>query len=370
MEEMTLFLLLIIILLVVLITYIFLKTYPHFGKKSSSEKINRFQLSKNYVHGKFVNQIPTTMNMDVKSTFTMFRDFIKKNPNRTPKATIPMEKLDRSKIHNDTKTKITWFGHSALLIEIGGKTLLIDPMFGNAPSPFPQFGGRRFSGELPFEIEDLPQIDAVILSHDHYDHLDYRTIIKLKNKVNYFIVPLGVGNHLEKWSIEEERISENDWWDELSYEGLKLVCTPARHFSGRSVNDRNSTLWCSWIIISEKERIYFSGDSGYAPHFKEIGEKYGPFDAALMECGQYDERWAAIHMLPEETVQAFTDVKGKLLIPIHWGAFTLAFHDWYDPIERVLKAANKIGVTISTPKIGEIVTLGADQVPKSIWWKS
>ncbi|WP_369700009.1 MBL fold metallo-hydrolase [Bacillus sp. AFS041924] len=325
-----------------------------------------FNALENYEKGKFINQVPTSMNMDLKTNISMIRDFVKKSPNRKPKNVIPMEKIIYSK---NKDTKITWFGHSALLIEIEGKTILIDPMFGNAPTPFPQFGGKRYSGGLPIEISELPKIDAVILSHDHYDHLDYGTIKKIKQKVDRFIVPLGVGSHLVSWGVPKETISEHNWWDEFMFEHLTLACTPARHFSGRSLTDRNSTLWCSWVIIGENNKIYFSGDSGYAPHFKEIGEKYGPFDLALMECGQYDKRWSAIHMLPEETVKAFIDVKGKVLVPIHFGAFTLAFHDWNDPIERAVKVAKENGVKYSTPKIGEAINLSTGEYPKSIWWK-
>jgi L-ascorbate metabolism protein UlaG (beta-lactamase superfamily) len=363
-----LFLLILVILLIVIMA--FLNTYPHFGKKYSKDKMESFNALDNYQNGKFINQVPTSMSMDLKTNISMIRDFVNKNPNRTPKDGIPMEKIDLSAFHSKNKdSKITWFGHSALLIEIDGKNILVDPMFGNAPTPFPQFGGNRYSGGLPIEIIELPKIDAVILSHDHYDHLDYGTIKKIKQKVERFIVPLGVGSHLVSWGVPKEIISEHNWWDEFKFDQLTLACTPARHFSGRNLTDRNSTLWCSWVIISEKTKIYFSGDSGYAPHFREIGEKYGPFDLALMECGQYDKRWSAIHMLPEETVKAFIDVKGEILVPIHFGAFTLAFHDWNDPIERVVKAATENEVKYSTPKIGETINISTGEYPNSVWWK-
>lgn len=363
-----LFLLILVILVIVILT--FLNTYPHFGKKYSKDKMESFYALEHYKNGKFINQVPTSMSMDFKTNISMIRDFVKKNPNRVPRVGIPMEKIDVSRFHSESKdSKITWFGHSALLIEIDGKNILVDPMFGNAPTPFPQFGGKRYSGGLPIEISELPKIDAVILSHDHYDHLDYGTIKKIKQKVDRFIVPLGVGSHLVSWGVPKERISEHNWWDEFKFDQLTLACSPARHFSGRSLTDRNSTLWCSWVIIGEKTKIYFSGDSGYAPHFKEIGEKYGPFNIALMECGQYDKRWSAIHMLPEETVKAFIDVKGEVLVPIHFGAFTLAFHDWNDPIERAVKAAKENGVKYSTPKIGETINISTGEYPNSIWWK-
>ncbi|MDP4170893.1 MAG: MBL fold metallo-hydrolase, partial [Bacillota bacterium] len=250
------------------------------------------------------------------------------------------------------------------------KTILLDPMFGTTPSPFPMIGGKRYSGKLPFELDELPEIDIVLLSHNHYDHLDYGTIKKIKHKVQRFITPLGVGSNLEKWGVESSRIEEHDWWDDFHYKGLDFVCTPARHFSGRSLLDRDATLWCSWIINGMETNIFFSGDSGYAPHFKEIGEKYGPFDVTLMECGQYDERWASIHMVPEETVQAHMDVKGKLMIPIHWAAFTLALHDWTDPVDRAVKAATERNVAISTPRIGETIVLGSSDYPTAAWWKN
>ncbi|XZF77960.1 MBL fold metallo-hydrolase [Bacillus sp. AL-1R] len=329
-----------------------------------------FNALDHYKNGKFINQIPTSMSMDFKTNISMLRDFVKKNTNRTPKAGIPMERIDVSFFHSkNNDSKVTWFGHSALFIRIDGKNILIDPMFGNAPTPFPQFGGKRYSGGLPIEINELPKIDAVILSHDHYDHLDYGTIKKIKHKVDRFIVPLGVGSHLMSWGVPIERISEHNWWDEFKFDQLTLACTPARHFSGRSLTDRNNTLWCSWVIIGEDTKIYFSGDSGYAPHFKEIGGKYGPFDLALMECGQYDRRWSAIHMLPEETIKAFIDVKGEVLVPIHFGAFTLAFHDWNEPINRVVEAAKEHEVKYSTPKIGETINISKGEYPNSIWWK-
>lgn len=349
--------------------YLLLKL-PVFGRRTSQDKIQQFNESANFINGKFVNQERTTMDASLRTSLSIARDFIKPNPNRKPAAPLPVERLAFSGEKQDTGTKVTWFGHSAFLIEIDGKRLLLDPMFGTAPSPFPAFGGKRYSEKLPFEIEDLPFIDAVLFSHDHYDHLDYGTIKKLRDKTGRFFVPLGVGSHLERWGVAPGNIEEHNWWDEMEFQGLSLACTPSRHFSGRSLTDRNATLWCSWIITGQEEKIFFSGDSGYGPHFKEIGEKYGPFDLALMECGQYDERWAALHMMPEETVQAHIDVKGKLMIPIHWGAFTLSVHDWTDPVERAQKAAKERGVLICTPKIGETVHVSSEEYPTVPWWKA
>lgn len=356
-----------IVILFVLI-YAVLNYYPPFGGRSTKQKRGEYSKSPQYRNGKFHNQIHTGWDTSFSSMLSMMKDFAKGNPERRPKTPIPMAEFTAGRPLGDSKAKITWFGHSAFLLEIEGKTLLFDPMFGKAPTPFP-FRNQRYSGKLPFTIEELPKIDAVFLTHDHYDHLDYGTIMKLKGKVNQFFVPLGVGSHLERWGISPDSISEHDWWQEFEFEGLQLACTPARHFSGRGLTDRNSTLWCSWVIIGQETNIFFSGDGGYGPHFKEIGEKFGPFDLTLMECGQYDARWAAIHMLPEETVQAHVDVKGKVLIPVHWGAFTLSLHAWHDPVERAVRAANEGGVSIATPRIGETVALGEGKYPATPWWK-
>jgi L-ascorbate metabolism protein UlaG (beta-lactamase superfamily) len=339
---------------IVLFVYLFLNYYPAFGGKAPKRQ-------------KFENLIPTVMDMNSENMFSMLKDYMRGNPNRRPPKALPIEKV-RLPLET-SKPKITWFGHSTFLIEINGKTLLLDPMFGRTPSPFPMFGAGRFSQTLPLRVEDLPEIDIVLISHDHYDHLDHGSINKIKDKVKQFLVPLGVGSHLVRWGVNPARIQELNWWDELSVGEFNFACTPARHFSGRNVTNRDSTLWCSWVIKSKQTSLFFSGDSGYGPHFKEIGEKYGPFELTLMECGQYDRRWESIHMFPEQTVEAHMDVRGKWLIPIHWGAFTLSFHDWTDPIERVTKAANEKDVKISTPKIGESVTIGSEVYPQSAWWR-
>jgi len=353
---------------IILVGYLFLNYYPVFGGKTSKEKFNMFRQSKNFDRNKFINQIPTVMDTRITTMISILRDLIKGNSNRRPKRAIPVVPLN-SAISPDDYTKATWFGHSTLFLEMEGKRLLLDPMFSQTLSPFSSIGGKRYSKILPIELANLPPIDVLILSHDHYDHMDYQSIKKLKDKVSQFCVPFGVGSHLERWGVDPEKIRELDWWNEFKLDGLTLVCTPARHFSGRGLSDRDTTLWSSWAIIGKEAKVYFSGDSGYGPHFATIGEKYGPFDLTFMECGQYDERWSAIHMMPEETVQAHIDVKGEILIPIHWSAFTLALHDWTDPIERVTKAAQERSIAISTPKIGETVMIGSAEYPNSIWWR-
>jgi L-ascorbate metabolism protein UlaG (beta-lactamase superfamily) len=309
------------------------------------------------------------MEMGFKETIAVLLQFIRGNPNGKPRKPIVPQFLSPQHFQHNEEATLTWFGHSALLLTLEGKTLFIDPMLGRTPSPFSLFGGKRYSTVLPIDVEQLPTLDAVLLTHDHYDHLDYGTIMKLKHKVKRFIVPLGVAAHLERWGVEPTSITEHDWWDELTFEGLSLACTPARHFSGRSITNRFSTLWCSWVVAGQHTKVFFSGDSGYGPHFEQIGEKYGPFDLTLMECGQYDQRWSAIHMLPEETIQAHLDIRGRVMIPIHWGAFTLALHDWTDPVERAVQAAEQQGAVICTPRIGEPVYIGAAAHPSSAWWR-
>lgn len=348
---------------------LFLRTYPAFGGKAGPDALRRFRLSPHYRNGRFVNPGGTELPMSGKDIVGVFYEFAKGSPNRKPKEPIPVDTLLPRDIERNTENRITWFGHSTLLLELDGKKLLLDPMLGIAPSPFPRLGGKRYGGKVPIEAEELPELDAVLVSHDHYDHLDYGTVSKLKHKTKRFVVPLGVAAHLERWGVPPERISEHDWGDETEFAGIRFACAPAIHFSGRLPGGRFTTLWCSWAIRGRTANVYFGGDSGYGSHFADIGERYGPFDLTLMECGQYDERWAPIHMMPEQTVQAHLDVRGGVLLPIHWGAFTLALHDWTDPAERVTKAAAERNVRLAIPRIGEPVAIGSGRVPTDPWWR-
>lgn len=315
---------------------------------------------------KYKNLEPSSLGMSAGAMGGMIRDYFRMRKRLRPGKRLPVVPYGESP--EERASRVVWFGHSAALLEIEGKRLLLDPMLGPASSPFPLFNSKRYSGALPIDPDKLERIDAVLISHNHYDHLDRRTVRKLKDRVGHFHVPTGVGAYLIRWGVAPDKISEHGWWEEFAFAGLKLACAPARHFSGRGMTDRDRSLWCSWVILGESVRVFFSGDSGYAGHFKEIGERFGPFDIALIECGQYDPRWSAIHMLPEETAQACLDVRGKLLLPIHWGAFTLALHPWSDPIERVVKAAASRGVRIAAPRIGEPVVIGADYAPTDAWW--
>lgn len=368
---MSMYILLGLILVFVIAVMGFINFAPQFGAKASGKRLEKMQQSNNFIDGKFFNV------HEIKDKFT-FSDFLKffpemikgGHPGSSPDYLIPVIKQTGEEVAGlpDTITSIIWFGHSALLLKIDGNNILLDPMFGDVPAPADFLGRSRFNKTLPISIEELPCIDAVLISHDHYDHLDYGSIIKLKEKVGHFYAPLGVGAHLEKWGILEEKISELYWWEQANFNGLSFISTPAQHFSGRNLGDRNKTLWTSWVIKGKKHRVFFSGDTGYFNGFKEIGDKYGPFDITLFECGQYNELWAALHSFPEETAQAHLDLKGKVLMPIHWGAFALStLHAWDEPIKRISKIAAQKNIKLTTPRIGEEVKLDS-RLPDSEWW--
>ncbi|MEM8927275.1 MAG: MBL fold metallo-hydrolase [Bacteroidota bacterium] len=363
----------ILIASLVILYLAFVNFYPSFGGEVTKERQALYNSSQQYNDGKFINtkrEIPKAASFS-KMLSIGRKFFFEKVENGRPDKDLEVQKVDSSNVANyNDSPRLIWFGHSAFLLQLDGKNILIDPMFGDVPAPHPFLGAKRFNKKMPISIEKLPKIDAMVISHDHYDHLDYGSIKKLRTKVGAYFVPLGVGVHLEVWGVHASNITEMDWWEETTFKNIQLACTPAQHFSGRKFNNGQSTLWSSWVIKSDSTSIYFGADSGYAPHFKEIGEEYGPFDFAMLECGQYNKMWPDIHMFPEETAQAGVDVKAKALMPIHWGAFKLALHSWTDPIERVSKKAKELQLPLVTPKIGEPIVI--DELPKtnSAWWQT
>ncbi|MCP4220198.1 MAG: hypothetical protein GY765_36540 [bacterium] len=293
--------------------------------------------------------------------------FIFGGEERSPAGDLPIKKVDVSHFNRTGGQQLnaTWLGHSSVMINLDGYKIMTDPVLQKRVSIV---GPSRYNGEVPLDAGALSDIDVIIISHNHYDHLNKYTIQKLKGKTKLFIVPLGVGAQLRKWGVAESKIVELDWWDEYQvHQDLKIAATPTQHFSGRSLSDRDSTLWASFAVIGPKHKVFFSGDSGYFDGFKKIGETYGPFDMTFMECGAYNERWHHIHMYPEETVQAHLDVKGKVLHPIHWGTFNLSLHAWYEPMQRFTKAAAAAGVRTATPIAGDTVVYG-QYMGTEKWW--
>lgn len=337
---------------------------PQFGTRNKYSQ--RKLASPNYVDGKFINPIPTDLKMNGKEFRSMLKEYFNDKIQRKPIHPIRNIAIDLE--HKDTNAiSIKWLGHSSVLISIKGQTILCDPVFSERASVFQFAGPKQFSYETQYSPIDLPKLDAVIISHDHYDHLDYNTIKAIHRSVPKFFVPIGVEEHLLNWGVDADKIVVFDWWDEAFLDNdVKIVATPARHFSGRKMIDKDETLWASWVMKSNVGSVFFSGDSGYFPGFKDIGEKYGPFKYTLMECGQYNERWSAIHMMPEESVQAHIDLKGEKMIPIHWSKFSLSFHSWTEPVERAIAKAKSEGIEVITPQIGQTIT---PQSNTTHWWK-
>ena len=285
-----------------------------------------------------------------------------------PPVALPVKPLSFAEIQAAKDNSAAKLGHSSVLMKVNEQIILIDPVFSERASPVQWAGPKRFH-QAPIELADIPAVDVVLISHDHYDHLDKGSIKQLKDKVKHFVVPLRVGNYLREWGVSDSQITELDWWQSTKLNGVEYIATPTQHFSGRGLLDRDETLWASWVIRSSDINVYFSGDSGYFSGFKEIGEKYGPFDLTFVETGAYNHLWSEIHMLPEESMQAHIDLKGKVMMPIHNATFDLALHDWDEPLERITELAKQQQVELSTPVFGELFEL--EQPISSVrWWRN
>lgn len=339
-----------------------------FGAKASKQELASFSKSKNWDGKKFVNLEETSMDINIQDMpKLMYKQFFEKK-NREPKSPLPIMKFDKDEfLEPSEEAKFIWFGHSVVLLRMNGITILIDPMLGPNAAPISPFPVKRFSENTLDIIDELPDIDLLLMTHDHYDHLDLASIQRLMPKVKNYFVGLGIKRHLVKWGVKSELIQEFDWWDNIGFQGIEITYTPTRHFSGRGLSDRAKSLWGGWALKSTSENIWFSGDGGYGAHFKEIGEKLGPFDFAFMENGQYNKNWHLIHMYPEESVQAALDAKVANCISVHWAGFALAQHSWTEPIERFSEEARSKGHKFSTPKLGE--QCGISEVRSEVWWK-
>lgn len=360
---------LILLVLIALVLYRFLN-HPKFGKAPSGERLIQIQNSPQYKNGKFENQSFTPDLIEGASMAgVLFEFFFKKVERKTPTDLIPSIKTNLLELSLDQDI-LVWFGHSSYFIQLEGKRFLIDPVFSGNASPIPGTT-KSFKGSDIYTVDDLPEIDYLLITHDHYDHLDYDTILKLKPKTKKIITALGVGSHLEFWGFSSDKIIEKDWYSTIKLdENLTLHTAPSRHFSGRSFK-RCNTLWTSFILETKDFKMYLGGDSGYDSHLAEIGEKYGPFDIALLDNGQYNEKWKYIHNMPEDVIKAMKDLKAKRVLPVHSSKFSLSLHSWDEPLKKVteLNSLSENPITLITPMIGETVELKNDKQKFKQWWK-
>ncbi|MGW0737940.1 MBL fold metallo-hydrolase [Streptomyces sp. NPDC002851] len=346
-----------------------------FGAEPSGERLARIRRSPQFAHGRFQN--PVAAEIGPKgSTIEFAKQFFdrRERPRRAPAGVVPLHATTLADLARPSASglRLTWMGHSSVLAEIDGRRLLFDPVWGERCSPFPFAGPKRFH-PVPAPLAELGPVDAVVISHDHYDHLDMPTIKALADSDTVFAVPLGVGAHLERWGVAADRLRELDWQESTKIAGLSLTATPARHFCGRGLRNPQHTLWASWSVAGPEHRIFHSGDTGYFPGFKDIGAEHGPFDATMIQIGAYDtEYWPDIHMTPEEGIHAHLDLQAGphgTFLPIHWGTFNLALHPWAEPGEGTLAAAAAAGVAVAVPRPGEPFEPTAETLPREAWWR-
>lgn len=323
--------------------------------------------SSHYRKGRFHNSVPWQKPPARKFMAHLWSTLFD-STQRKPASPLPVQPADLSKFHAESpgSLHVTWLGHSSLLLNLEGVRLILDPVFTNRAT---LLGPRRFNGDTPVDPRVIESVDAVLISHNHYDHLNRQSIQVLAPKTERFLVPLGVGATLERWGVPRVKITELDWWNSAPvFKGIQVTSTPAQHFSSRSLTDRNATLWTSWVISGQKYRVFYSGDSGYFSGFREIGERYGPFDITFLESAAYNELWRPVHMFPEEVAQAHLDLQGRLLHPIHWGTYSLAAHSWYEPMQRLARAADSLEIQLVLPVCGETSSLPGP-FPVERWWE-
>jgi len=369
-----LFYLLIIVIVFAISIYLFMKT-PVFGALPSGKSLEKVKNSKNYIDGEFRNKEKTELLTDTKKTpIKRLLEFaFEKDPEGTvPKIALPSVKTDLKTL-DPNEDLIVWFGHSSLFIQIAGKKILVDPVFSKYASPVP-FSNKAFEGTNIYTVDDLPEIDILLITHDHYDHLDYPTVKKLKEKVAKVIVPLGVDAHFLRWDFDEEKIVTVDWDDEVTIDdNLKIYALETRHFSGREFSNRNQSLWVSYLIEEKYNdnlyRLFLSGDGGYSPRFKGFKEKFQNIDLAVMEAGQYNEEWALIHSLPEDIIKEVRDMEVTKLFPIHNSKFKLSKHPWDEPLRKLDDFTINTNIQLLTPMIGEKLYLHKENSFKK-WWEN
>jgi L-ascorbate metabolism protein UlaG (beta-lactamase superfamily) len=353
----------IIILALVVGIYLFLRK-PQFGGKTSGEELKRMQNSRNYKKGQFQNLNFTPQLTGEAGILKVMKEFFfNKDKRNVPASGLPSLKTNLFELAS-AEDVLVWFGHSSYFMQLNGKRFLIDPVLSGHASPV-KFTTKSFKGSDVYTVDDIPPIDFLLITHDHYDHLDYETIIKIRPKIGQVITGLGVGAHLEQWGYSKN-IIEMDWNEEIHLNDFTISTAPARHFSGRNFK-RNTSLWLSFVLNTSGKKIFIGGDSGYGTHFKTICETFGAFDLVILECGQYNSYWKFIHMMPEEVVQAAIDLNAKNLLPVHWGKFSLSLHAWDEPIKRVVKEGKIKGINVLHPMIGEALYLDR-QNTFTEWW--
>ncbi|WP_211665477.1 MBL fold metallo-hydrolase [Leucothrix arctica] len=337
-------------------------------KNIEANIVQPLEASENYRDGKFHNATPKSKPSFGEMMYVLKRYITEKKIDPEPKNGLPIQQVTRAQLDalSDDELHLVKLGHSSILIKANGEYWLIDPVFADRASPFSFLGPKRFQ-PTPITIDELPPIDKVLISHNHYDHLDKAAIKKLIGKTKQFLVPMGVEGDLQKWGADKSQVTRFNWWQELKVGDTLFAFTPSQHFSGRGLGDGNTTLWGSWVIQTAGKSLYFSGDSGYFDGFKKIGEKYGPFDLTMIETGAYNEDWPDVHMFPKESVQAHIDLRGVTMLPIHNSTFDLSFHPWYEPLKRVTVEAEAQGVKLTTPIVGEVFTV--DKASDGAWWE-
>ncbi|MGE8379707.1 MAG: MBL fold metallo-hydrolase [Sphingobacterium sp.] len=355
-------------LLIVLVSgLLYYFVHPMFGGNFKGTRLERMKQSPNFRNGVFHNlEVTPSLKSDVNVVSLMWDFLFNKKPGLKPLDVLPALKCDLKNL--PPQDLLIWFGHSSYLLKIDGKLLLVDPVFSENASPVPG-SNKAFKIAVDYTVADFPKIDYLFISHDHYDHLDYETIIRLREKVGQVICGLGVGAHFESWGYKTEQIVEGDWYDQVNLvPDFQVTFTPARHFSGRRIT-RNNTLWTSFVLKTSKYNLFLGGDSGYGKHFKTIGERFGPFDLAILENGQYNDAWHYIHSLPEEWGLETKDLQAKVTMPVHSSKFALAMHGWKEPMEKFYETAQKEHSKLITPKIGELVSLNKLDTIYSPWWR-
>lgn len=344
--------------------------FKQFGGSVTEANKSQYSQSPNWKDGAFQNPEPVDLAFDMRKLPQILYKQLTSQKGQYPPAPLPIIPLDKvAFLAHAEEVKMVWYGHSVVLMRMNGKTILIDPMLGSDSSPPAPTTIKRFSENTLDLIDTFPEIDLLLMSHDHYDHLDYASIQKLKSKTKHYYVGMGVKRHLVSWGVEADLIEEFDWWQKRTFEGVEISYTQTRHFSGRGLFDRFQSLWGGWVFDNQKEKIWFSGDGGYGKHFAEVAQRFGSFDFAFMENGQYNEDWHDVHLFPHEAVQVAAETNVKKAMPVHWAGFPLSYqHTWNEPADDFVEAAEKANLAYCLPRLGELFTIKNENKVK--WWES